>query len=166
MGTITDPDFDDKVAIRQYGIVSLNGDAVAFTGADNDGVASTLSGTTWSVQGNTLRSDTVISAAADALQNTEGPLEMRLMAALEAGADQGGDKRCPADAPAKSAFLTVARAGDDRPSIDINADPLGAGNPIPRLREKLEADGCQHAPIPPAWLWVIGALLGLRRAHA
>lgn len=116
----------------QYGVATLAvGDdspvATGFVTGDNTpdwsgGVA----GDTYSAQGNTLRSSAVIGDAAQAFgQATHNrscpvPLAERLLLALEAGRDAGGDMRCPVEAPALAAVLMVAMPGDDpeAPSID------------------------------------------------
>ena len=89
---------DGSHSSRQYGIVSFNGDPVTFTG-DNAGAAA--SGRTgqvgdyvWAIQGNLLTGDEVVDAAVDAFVNTNSDMSERLMAAMLAARDMGGDGRC------------------------------------------------------------------------
>ena len=58
-----------------------------------------------------------VEAAARAYREAEArsgpaPRAERLLRALEAGRDAGGDVRCPLTAPSLAAFLYVARPGD------------------------------------------------------
>jgi uncharacterized Ntn-hydrolase superfamily protein len=170
LDAITDPDFDDKVALRQYGLASLDGPAVAFTGDDNDPPALAATGETWTVQGNTLASEDVVLDAADAFVAAEGePLDERLLRAMEAGAADGGDARCDPEQAAKSAFLFVARPGDrpGNPWIEARTSSFGNGDdPVDRLRDEVERKrsraGCDVAGPAGAWA-ALAALLGLRR---
>lgn len=53
------------------------------------------------------------------MQKESLPIQDVLMLALEAGAEYGGDKRCY-DKKASSAFLTIAKLGDDPKHPYIN----------------------------------------------
>ena len=104
---------DDAPDDRQFGVVVLGDGGAGWTGADNldlavdrrssDGAAA--------VQGNILVADGVVDAAIAAFDASAGPLPDRLLAALVAGADEGGDARC-GDQTATSAALIVAQPGD------------------------------------------------------
>lgn len=150
---ITDSAFDDKTAIRQYGVAAFSGPAAAYTGADNELPALGLTGETWSVQGNTLASEEVVRAAAASLEANAGePIEERLMRAMEAGSAEGGDHRCDPAQAAKSAFLFVARPGDrpKEPWLEARTSSAGNGdNAVTRLRDevdrKLQGEGCNAA---------------------
>lgn len=153
---ITASSYDEDVAYRQYGVVAFSGTSAAYTGADNETWAGTMGDQTWSVQGNTLRGENVVADAADALLQTEGTLADRLLAALEAGGAAGGDKRCDADNPARSAFLIVAQPGDEEPSLNLHADPFIGGNALESLREKYETGGgCSHSGVGPSAIALI-----------
>ena len=119
------------------------------------------------MQGNTLRSSDVVEAAAAAMRlhrdhECRLSLSERLMRALEAGRDAGGDKRCPIDAPAYSAILFIARPEDSgstttrliapRPvslwqagwHIIFGYEPApGAAEPVSHLRQKWHEAGEQ-----------------------
>jgi len=111
----------------QYGVATLSGGAQAnHTGGDTlipwfGGIV----GNSFSVQGNTLRSENVVTDAAHAFEISEdGGCQLsfgeRLIRAVEAGRDAGGDKRCPASRPAHSAILVIANASkseDEQTSI-------------------------------------------------
>lgn len=83
---------------RQYGIASLLGGAVAFTGTGAGAWAGHLTGQTgslvYAIQGNVLTGQPVITAAEQALINTPGTLGDKLMAAMQAARSFGGDGRC------------------------------------------------------------------------
>ena len=101
---------DPNVEQRQYGIVDLRGRTAGFSGANN--LRSSLdrqgevpgTGIFYSIQGNILRGDNVVTEAVKAFVETKGALTDRVMAALEAGDRLGGDSRCSCDtAPRASA---------------------------------------------------------------
>lgn len=116
---------------RQFGIVSTVGSAVTFSGAQNGAWASGVTGVIgdieYSIQGNVLVGELVISEAERVFRDTNGDLSQRLMAGMEAAAAVGGDGRCSCrptaptscGAPppsftksAHTAFVIVARVGD------------------------------------------------------
>ncbi|MGE0479262.1 MAG: DUF1028 domain-containing protein [Phycisphaerae bacterium] len=129
---------------RQYGIVDVFGRAITFSGSSNGAFASGLTGRTgnlvFSVQGNVLTGEPVLTAARDAILNTPGGLPEKLMAAMEAARAMGGDGRCscapndptgcgaPPPAFEKSAhigFMLDARRGDSGGSC---TQQLGCAN--------------------------------------
>lgn len=83
---------------RQYGIASLAGGAVTFTGTGAGAWAGGLTGQTgtlvYTVQGNVLTGAAVNLAAEQAILNTPGSIGDKLMAAMEAARAMGGDGRC------------------------------------------------------------------------
>ncbi len=125
---------------RQYGIVNFTGDPLTFTGNNANAAASGITGQSgdflYAVQGNILVGHEVVTAAADAFHNTHGGMGERLMAAMHAARDLGGDGRCscsgtmptscgvPPPAPFKSAHIgtvVVARQGDANGGCNQNA---------------------------------------------
>lgn len=114
----------------QYGVATLgqgSGNAVDAgfaTGESNVSWAGGEAGEAFSVQGNTLRSAQVVEQAARAFREAGSttcpvPLAERLLRALEAGRDAGGDKRCPARAPALAAILVVAQPDDSPDAMSL-----------------------------------------------
>lgn len=108
--------FYTKFPYLQYGVATITkGPQAGYVGGDKlipwfGG----KSGATYSVQGNTLRGEEVVADAARAFEKQEEgacrlTLAERLIRALEAGRDAGGDKRCPLDKPALSAILITER---------------------------------------------------------
>jgi uncharacterized Ntn-hydrolase superfamily protein len=83
-------------------VAHTGGDAIAWAGARTEGGVS--------VQGNILRGPDVVDATFEAFHDATGSpdLALRILRALEAGNDAGGDSRCPPDCPALTAFLAVA----------------------------------------------------------
>jgi len=119
---IKNPEFDHE---QQYGIVCVkNMDAPeTYTGLETTSDKGTVTSDGISVQGNTLSNKEMlhkILQVAIKAQKASLPIQEVLMLALEAGAEYGGDKRC-GDRKAASAFLTVAKPGDDvqHPSINL-----------------------------------------------
>lgn len=150
--------FDGNAASRQYGVVDVMGRAAGFTGGSTLPFAGDAQGTvgtfTYSVQGNILTSDAVLTQARSAFEAPACDLAARLMAALEAGADNGeGDSRCTGDGiPSDSAFLQVdlpdAPAGS---FLSLRVPTSDDESPLPLLRAQFEAwRATSPCPAPPA----------------
>ena len=106
---------------RQVGIVDASGNAVTFTGDACLAWAGGRTGDNYTVQGNILVGPEVVDAMVETFESTSGALAMRLMAALAAGQQAGGDAR-----GRQSAALVVVRegagyGGSDR-YIDLRVD--------------------------------------------
>lgn len=84
-----DPDRED----RQVGIVDTKGNAAAFTGKRCFDWAGHIVGENFSCQGNILVSEDTVKALAETFVNTKGTLARRLVAALAAAQNAGGDRR-------------------------------------------------------------------------
>lgn len=113
--TFYDGWFDATFPYLQYGVATLtDGPQAGFTGGKRlTPWSGGVSAATYSVQGNTLRSQEVVARAAKAFEEPfRGACRLslgeRLIRALEAGREAGGDKRCPVGRPAQSAILIVA----------------------------------------------------------
>jgi len=115
----------------QYGVATLgegpDGVQSGFvTGDSNYDWAGGEIGATFSAQGNTLRGSNVIGDMATAFRDAgkpascTPPLAEKLLLALEAGRDAGGDVRCPVDASSLAAVLMVAKPGDDPEAFAID----------------------------------------------
>jgi len=83
---------------RQYGIVDTHGRKATFTGsstADWAGGVTEKHGTmVYSVQGNILAGECVVSAIENAIRSTPGDIPAKLMAGMQAARHAGGDRRC------------------------------------------------------------------------
>lgn len=83
---------DEHFAWRQIGIVDDKGRSAVFTGDQCKGHSGAVAGTGYVVMGNYLLTDQVVPAMNYSWQSTEGQLlEDRLLAAVTAGRDKGGD---------------------------------------------------------------------------
>ena len=152
---IASPDFDASYESRQYGIAALGFDSAGYTGPSCWVWAGNLDGGEGAAQGNVLWRAEVVEDAYDSFgadyEDCPTTLADRLMAALEAGAAQGGDQRCTEEQTALSAFIAVAQPNDpgSLPSLQIiiPAQPNdGVTNPVPMLREEYEAWRLEHPP--------------------
>ena len=89
---------DNGFQSRQFGIVSIHGDAASHTGTANGGAALGVVGEvgdwSYSIQGNVLTGGPVIYECEATFLNTPGDLATKMMAAMEAARDWGGDGRC------------------------------------------------------------------------
>ena len=127
-----DPESDK----RQVGIVDREGRAATFTGESCFDWAGGLTGENFAAQGNILAGAGVVQAMGNAFRKGEGDLAHRLLDALRAGDDAGGDRRGK-----QSAALLVVKEGagyggfNDR-WIDFRVDDHA--EPVRRLGELLD----------------------------
>jgi uncharacterized Ntn-hydrolase superfamily protein len=117
--------------LRQVGMVDAKGQAANFSGDKCNPWAGGKTGKNYTCQGNLLAGEQVIEAMAKAFENTQGPLAWKLMAALEAGDQAGGDKRGK-----QSAALLVVRdkggaSGLNDRYLDFRVDDHQ--DPVPEL---------------------------------
>jgi uncharacterized Ntn-hydrolase superfamily protein len=115
---------DDGRDERQVGIVDVEGGAASHTGHACLDWAGSETGDGYAIQGNILAGDFVVAAMQDAFEasDPDEPLARRLLAALAAGDDAGGDRR-----GRQSAALLVVRegagyAGGDDVAVDLRVD--------------------------------------------
>lgn len=97
---------DDRelVEYRQLTVLELNGNGAAFSGSESLGIHHDVVGAGVVAAGNMLASTDVIDAVAKGFESADGELEERLLAALVAGLDAGGEA-----GPVHSAGLSVVR---------------------------------------------------------
>lgn len=113
---------DDGRDDRQLGVVDASGRAATYSGSSCFDWAGGVAGNGFCCQGNILTGPEVVDAMAGAFRATTGELAVRLLAALKAGDDSGGDRR-----GRQSAALYVAREGGgygggvDR-AVDLRVD--------------------------------------------
>jgi uncharacterized Ntn-hydrolase superfamily protein len=86
-------DEDDEAPQRQVGVVGQDGSIAAFTGGECFEFAGDIQGEHYTVQGNILENRATIEAMADTYETADGGLPEKLIAALHAGNEAGGDKR-------------------------------------------------------------------------
>ena len=125
-------DSDKGREVRQVGIVSAKGKAVTFTGAKCNAWAGWVAEENFCCQGNILAGEDVVKGMAKAYKGATGDLGDRLIAALQAGQDAGGDVR-----GMQSAALLIVREGWGYGGVnDRDRDPPGHDHaePIQELR--------------------------------
>jgi uncharacterized Ntn-hydrolase superfamily protein len=124
-------DRDPDPAKRQFAIVDRWGNAAAHTGEESDAWRGHLVGENFAVAGNMLVGEETLQAMAASFESTHGePLVERLLLALQAGQDAGGDKRGRQSAAVK----VVDR--EDYPYLDLRVDDHP--DPVPELRRVYE----------------------------
>ncbi len=110
---------DEGRAQRQAGVVDATGGAATYTGEGCHPWAGGRTGDGYAVQGNILVGPEVVDAMESAwLDSAAEPLAVRLLAALSAGDDAGGDRRGRQSA----ALLVARRAGGYGGESDIEVD--------------------------------------------
>ena len=122
--------------MRQVGIVDAKGKVANYTGDECVKWAGAVSGKHYTAQGNTLAGEDVVKAMGKAFETAEGELADKLMAALFAGQEKGGDRRGQ-----QSAALFVVReqggyGGFNDRYIDLRVDD--AEKPIEELQRLLK----------------------------
>ncbi|MDN7244638.1 DUF1028 domain-containing protein [Planococcus shenhongbingii] len=122
---------DPEPAIRQFGIVDKQGNAVAFSGDKCDGWYGHLTGPNYAIAGNMLVGEDTIQEMKKSFDSTsELTLAERLIAAMEAGQAAGGDKR-----GRQSASLKVFST-EEYPLVDLRVDEHP--DPVKELRRVFE----------------------------
>jgi uncharacterized Ntn-hydrolase superfamily protein len=166
---------ENQMERRQFGILAMpNGGTITprnnragFNGSGNSQSSLYFGGQVgdlyYQVQGNTLLGDDVVTKAALAFTRAQGTMADRVMAAMEAADEHGGDHRCncgnnplefvPCDnKTAHVAYITIAEK-DDKPGrthndgqysvylsvTDDNTQTGESGNPVKTLRVRYDA---------------------------
>ncbi len=162
---VSGDNFDDRPQARQHGVARLDGDASGFTGTDNGAFAGDKQDANVSVQGNILVSEAVIEDALTAFNSASDlPLADRLVAALLAGSEAGGDSRCAETA--LFAHLAVASPGDDpmNPTVLLTYGSMSDGdNPVLALSQDFASGARQKVVTPSAgtpFVKTIGLAIG------
>jgi uncharacterized Ntn-hydrolase superfamily protein len=108
---------------RQLTVLGVDGAGAAFSGSRSLGVHHHVVGSGVVAAGNLLTDTGVVDAVTTGFESSTGELEERLLAALEAGLDAGGEA-----GPVHSAGLAVVRRVPWRETdlrVDWNEDPIG-----------------------------------------
>src|SRR5688572_13308891 len=111
---------------RQLHVIDAQGRIGQFTGAKCVDWCGAVSGEGYSVAGNMLANARVVSATAEAFQQSKASFAERLICALQAGEAAGGDKRGK-----QSAALLVFSA-EKYPDLDLRVDDHA--EPLKELR--------------------------------
>jgi len=146
--TAADPGRDQ----RQLGVVGRRGDGATYTGAACHSWAGGVSGDGYAIQGNILTGPEVVQAMEAAFLATDrsASLASRLLAALRAGDDAGGDSR-----GRQSAALFVVAAGQGYGGtsdivVDLRVDDHQA--PVAEMERLLAIHGLLFDKPDPATL--------------
>ncbi len=121
----------DGAAGTQLHGLDMDGNTFVYTGEKSKAWAGHSTGPNHTAAGNLLVDGTVIEAMGQTFERTNGRLEEQLLAALEAGENEGGDKR----GNNLSAALLV-RGPEPRLSHNLRVDD--PGNPIEGLQRAYE----------------------------
>jgi len=113
---------DEEREHRQLGVVDAEGRAATFTGSECFEWAGGITGEHYAAQGNILVGGETVEAMAKTFDGTPGDLAGRLLAALDARQQAGGDSRGK-----QSAALVVVRegggyGGDNDRALDLRVD--------------------------------------------
>ncbi|MGZ4481890.1 MAG: DUF1028 domain-containing protein [Gaiellales bacterium] len=132
---------------RQLGIVDAEGASATFTGSGCMHWAGGRTGPCYAAQGNILAGPEVVDALAGTFLSTAGPLARRLLAALQAGDDAGGDRR-----GRQSAAMIVRQTGggyggNNDILLDLRVDDHAA--PVPELTRLLGIHELLFGQTPP-----------------
>jgi uncharacterized Ntn-hydrolase superfamily protein len=117
---------------RQIAVLDATGRVAADTGRGSFPVSGHLVGDQMSVQGNMLASTDVLPAMSQAFVAARGDLVDRLLAALTAGQDAGGDLRGRQSAALLVVSGTPADDDDDGVRMDLRVDD--SADPVAQLR--------------------------------
>ncbi|TFV87780.1 DUF1028 domain-containing protein [Blastococcus sp. CT_GayMR16] len=117
---------------RQIAVLDASGSVAADTGPGSFPVSGHLVGEGFSVQGNMLAGEDVLPAMAQAFTTADGDLADRLLAALTAGQDAGGDLRGRQSAALLVMSGEPATEEDDGVRMDLRVDD--SGDPVAQLR--------------------------------
>lgn len=127
---------DEKREHRQIGIVDSFGNAASFTGSKCFDWAGHIIGENYACQGNILVSQTTVLAMSQAFRETKGDLVDKLLAALEAGQEAGGDSRGKQSAAVMVFKEEGAYDGGTDKLVDVRVDDHE--HPIKELRRVFE----------------------------
>jgi uncharacterized Ntn-hydrolase superfamily protein len=119
---------DPNIEMRQFAIVDLQGRVAGFSGQKN--LPASLhrqqqvkgTGIYFSIQGNILASDDVVTAAMSAFADTGGTLADRVMAAMETADARGGDKRCSCESKPLPAATAACASKTSHVAYILRAD--------------------------------------------
>ena len=122
--------------VRQVGMIDASGNTAVFTGNSTITFAGHKMGKNYSVQANLMENPTVWDAMAIAFESSDGDLAEKLLSALEAAENEGGDIRGRQSA----AILVVSGDATGFPWVDRIFDLRIADhpNPVQELRRLVQ----------------------------
>ena len=126
---------------QQYGVVLVNqgSNPLVYSGSEISDWSGEMVGDEFAVMGNILQGEQVVKKAFDAFnENRDKPLADRLMLALKAGEEAGGDKRCGTQY-SRSSFIMVYNPEDGAIlKLAIQGIVKGGKPAVTLLNEKFE----------------------------
>jgi uncharacterized Ntn-hydrolase superfamily protein len=152
---VTSSGRDPSFTRRQYGVATLAHGAAAFTGSRTSPANGHRVGPFFTTQGNLLVRAAVLDSIRTSFVSQPGsPLITRMLLAMEAGQDAGGDARCSHGAD--SAFVRIRRAEDTgTPYANLIVTNPSSGpnpnDPIARLRTSINTWRAQRAGTIDRW---------------
>jgi uncharacterized Ntn-hydrolase superfamily protein len=120
---------DPQREMRQVAIMNFAGEKAVFTGTQTPEWRGEIIGEDYVVIGNLLKSRKVLESMAECFEKTGGDLAIRLLEALRAGSESGGDKRGE-----KSAAIIMVNANEMLLSLRVDDHR----NPIEELLRMVE----------------------------
>ena len=133
-------DAQNNSTIRQYGIVKLDTTLLTagFTGVNCTVWRGHITGNYYAIQGNILLGQQILDSMEARYLNTQGPLAIKLMAALQGAKVPAADTRCAGrNTSSISAFIRVGRLQDTTGTLwlnlNVNNTPFGV-EPIDSLQ--------------------------------
>ncbi len=125
-------DSQNNPAIRQYGVVELNGGhprSAAYTGVNCMDYKNHITGPGYSIQGNILLGQQILDSMEARYLNSSGTLSDKLMAALQGANVIGADSRCaPYGLSSLSSFIRVAKPSDTTGTYSVDLYMAYPGN--------------------------------------
>ena len=113
---------DEDREQRQLAVVDAQGRVANHTGSECFAFAGAKAGTHFSCQGNILAGEEVVDAMARAFETAEGDLAAKLLVALAAGQEAGGDKRGQQSAALLVVQQDAGYGGFDDRKYDLRVD--------------------------------------------
>lgn len=138
---------DEEREQRQLGIVDSEGGSATFTGSGCMEWAGGRTGYCYAAQGNILTGAEVVNALADTFERSEGPLARRMLAALQAADDAGGDSRGRQGAAMAIRQTGGGYGGNNDILFDLRVDDHPA--PVPELHRLLDIHLLLFGKTPP-----------------
>lgn len=118
---------DEGLDLRQFAVVDRQGGSAAFSGSGCDGWYGHLTGQDFAVAGNMLVGSATLEAMQERFTHSDPlPLVERLLEALQAGQDAGGDKR------GKQSAAVKVYSTEHYPLVDLRVDEHT--DPVPELQ--------------------------------
>ncbi len=135
---------DEEGEARQVGVVDTEGKTAAYTGEGCLKWAGHRTGDNYTCQGNVLLGEVVLKEMEASFQTSNGDLADRLLQAIEAAQQAGGERR-----GRQSAALIVKKFGEGffgeiNQYVDLRVDD--SLTPIQKLRKLLEKHRIEYAP--------------------